>query len=59
MADYLGLKLRYMDSSDMGGSVYMSHVGHAAAAIAAGKCRVALITLGGRPRTTSLRAPGG
>ena len=58
MADYLGLKLRYMDSSDMGGSVYMSHVGHAAAAIAAGKCRVALITLGGRPRTTSLRAPG-
>jgi acetyl-CoA C-acetyltransferase len=58
MADYLGLNLRYMDSSDMGGSVYLSHVGHAAAAIAAGKCRVALITLGGRPRTTKLRAPG-
>jgi acetyl-CoA C-acetyltransferase len=58
MADYLGLTLRYMDSSDMGGSVYLSHVGHAAAAIAAGKCRVALITLGGRPLTTSLRAPG-
>jgi len=58
MADYLGLNLRHMDSTDMGGSVYMSHVGHAAAAIAAGKCRVALITLGGRPRTTSLRAPG-
>lgn len=58
MADYLGLDLRYMDSSDMGGSVYLSHVGHAAAAIAAGKCSIALITLGGRPRTTSLRAPG-
>jgi acetyl-CoA C-acetyltransferase len=58
MADYLGLRLRYMDSSDMGGSVYLSHVGHAAAAIAAGKCSVALVTLGGRPRTTSLRAPG-
>jgi acetyl-CoA C-acetyltransferase len=58
MADYLGLNVRYMDSSDMGGSVYLSHIGHAAAAIAAGKCRVALITLGGRPRTTSLRAPG-
>jgi acetyl-CoA C-acetyltransferase len=42
----------------MGGSVYLSHVGHAAAAIATGKCRVALVTLGGRPRTTSLRAPG-
>jgi acetyl-CoA C-acetyltransferase len=58
MADYLGLTVRYLDSSDMGGSVYMSHVGHAAAAIAQGKCSVALITLGGRPRTTSLRAPG-
>jgi acetyl-CoA C-acetyltransferase len=58
MADYLGLNVRYMDSSDMGGSVYLSHVGHAAAAIATGKCNVALITLGGRPRTTSLRAPG-
>ncbi|GAA0612543.1 thiolase domain-containing protein [Sporichthya brevicatena] len=58
MADYLGLRVRYMDSSDMGGSVYLSHVGHAAAAIAAGKCNVALVTLGGRPRTTKLRAPG-
>lgn len=58
MADYMGLNVRYMDSSDMGGSVYLSHVGHAAAAIAAGKCSVALITLGGRPRTTALRAPG-
>ncbi|MEV8546467.1 thiolase domain-containing protein [Streptomyces sp. NPDC051572] len=58
MADYLGLNVRYMDSSDMGGSVYLSHVGHAAAAIAVGKCDVALVTLGGRPRTTSLRAPG-
>jgi acetyl-CoA C-acetyltransferase len=58
MADYMGLNLRYMDSSDMGGSVYLSHVGHAAAAIATGKCRVALVTLGGRPRTTKLRAPG-
>ncbi|WP_250289444.1 thiolase domain-containing protein [Frankia sp. CiP1_Cm_nod1] len=58
MADYLGLSVRYMDSSDMGGSVYLSHVGHAAAAIATGKCSVALITLGGRPRTTALRAPG-
>jgi acetyl-CoA C-acetyltransferase len=58
MADYMGLNVRFMDSSDMGGSVYVSHVGHAAAAIAAGKCRVALVTLGGRPRTAALRAPG-
>lgn len=51
MADYLGLKkLSYLDSTEMGGSSYVAHVGHAAAAIAAGKCSVALITLAGRPR---------
>jgi acetyl-CoA C-acetyltransferase len=51
MADYLGLKkLSYLDSTEMGGSSYVSHVGHAAAAIATGKCKVALITLAGRPR---------
>jgi acetyl-CoA C-acetyltransferase len=52
MADYLGLKrLRYLDSTETGGSSYLVHVGHAAAAIAAGKCRVALITLAGLPRS--------
>src|SRR3954468_6857360 len=51
MADYFGLKkLSYLDSTEMGGSSYVAHVGHAAAAIAAGKCSVALITLAGRPR---------
>jgi acetyl-CoA C-acetyltransferase len=51
MAEYLGLKgVSYLDSTELGGSSYVAHVGHAAAAIAAGKCRVALITLGGRPR---------
>jgi len=52
MADYLGLnRLRYMDSTETGGSSYLVHVGHAAAAIAEGKCRVALITLAGLPRS--------
>ena len=51
MAEYLGLtQLSYLDSSDMGGASYVSQVGHAASAIAAGKCSVALITLAGRPR---------
>jgi acetyl-CoA C-acetyltransferase len=50
MVDYLGLKVRHMDATDTGGSSYILHVGHAAEAIAAGKCRVALITLAGRPR---------
>ena len=51
MVDYLGLKVRHVDSTDTGGSAYLVQVSHAAQAIAAGKCNVALITLAGRPRT--------
>lgn len=51
MADYIGVKPRHIDSTDTGGSSYIVHVGHAAQAIAAGKCDVALITLAGRPRS--------
>jgi acetyl-CoA C-acetyltransferase len=51
MADYLGLDLSYTDSTDVGGSSYISHVGHAVSAIRDGKCDVALITLAGRPRS--------
>jgi acetyl-CoA C-acetyltransferase len=54
MVDYLGLKVRHVDSTDTGGSSYVVHVGHAAEAIAAGKCRVALVTLGGRPRAEGM-----
>ncbi len=57
MADYLGLRVRHIDSTETGGSSYLAHVGHAAAAIAAGKCHVALISLAGNPRTGGT-APG-
>src|SRR6202795_3213800 len=57
MADYMGLKLRHLDSTETGGSSYVIHVAHAADAIAAGKCSVALITLAGRPRGEGM-APG-
>jgi acetyl-CoA C-acetyltransferase len=51
MIDYMGLKsVRHMDSTETGGSSYILHVNHAAQAIAEGKCKVALITLAGRPR---------
>jgi len=53
MVDYLGLKVRHVDSTDVGGSSYLLHVSHAAQAIAAGKCDVALVTLAGRPRSES------
>ena len=55
MVDYIGLKLRHIDSTDTGGSSYLLQVGHAAEAIAAGKCNVALITLAGRPRARAWR----
>ena len=51
MADYMGLTLRHLDSTDLGGCSYIAHVAHAAEAIAAGRCSVALITLAGRPRS--------
>ena len=51
LCDYLGLRVRHVDSTDTGGSAPLLHVAHAAQAIAAGKCRVALITLAGVPRS--------
>jgi acetyl-CoA C-acetyltransferase len=54
MADYMGLKLRHIDTTETGGSSYVIHVGHAAEAIASGKCSVALITLAGRPRAEGM-----
>jgi hypothetical protein len=36
MANYMGLRLKHMDSTDSGGSSYLVHVGHACEAIAAG-----------------------
>jgi acetyl-CoA C-acetyltransferase len=52
MAEYMGLNLRHVDSTETGGSSYLVHVTHAAEAIAAGHCKVALVTLAGRPRAT-------
>jgi len=55
LANYLNLnKLRHVDSTDMGGCSYLVHVAHAAEAIAAGKCNVALITMAGRPNSEGL-----
>ncbi|MFT5530957.1 MAG: acetyl-CoA C-acetyltransferase [Candidatus Poriferisodalaceae bacterium] len=58
MADYLGLECTTVDDTETGGSSYLVHVQHAAAAIAAGQVNVALITLAGKPRTGGA-APGG
>ncbi len=46
MAEHLNLQPRYLDSTSIGGSSFVAHVTHAAAAITAGLCEVALITYG-------------
>jgi len=51
MIEYLNLRPRHVDSTDIGGASYLALVNHAAQAIALGKCNVALITLAGRPRS--------
>lgn len=54
MADYLGLtNLTYIDGTAVGGSSPVYHIGHAAAAIAMGKCSIALVSLANRPRSES------
>ena len=55
MVEYIGLRnLRHLAATDVGGSSYVLHIGHAAAAIAMGKCNVALVTLAGRPRSEGM-----
>lgn len=57
MLEYLGLNVSYTDSTDIGGSSPIAHVGHAMRAIRQGKCNIALITSAGRPRAEA-QAPG-
>ena len=46
LAGHLNLRPSYVDSQAIGGSSFVSHCLHAAAAIDAGQCRVALVTYG-------------
>src|SRR5258706_9305278 len=49
MADYMGLKLKHMDSTETGGASYILPSGPPPQAVAAGKCQVVLITPARRP----------
>lgn len=49
--DYLGLNPAYVDGTSVGGASFLFHVRHAAAAIAEGRCRVALVTYGSTARS--------
>jgi acetyl-CoA acetyltransferase len=45
-AEYLGIRPRYADGTQIGGCSFLAHVQHAMAAIDAGICEVALVTHG-------------
>jgi acetyl-CoA C-acetyltransferase len=62
--DYLNLHPRYVDGTTIGGASFVAHVHHATAAIAQGRCRVALITYGSTARSQGIAVgtrgrPGG
>jgi acetyl-CoA C-acetyltransferase len=54
IVDYLNLNPCYLDGTTIGGSSFVAHVNHAAAAIAHGRCRVALITYGSTSRSSGI-----
>jgi acetyl-CoA acetyltransferase len=56
LAEYLGLNPAYLDSTIVGGSSFEYHVAHAAAAIDAGLCNVAVIAYGSTQRSLGRRA---
>lgn len=51
LAEYLGVSPKVMDDTNIGGSVYVSQLQHAAMAIQAGVCNVALIAMGSNTRS--------
>jgi acetyl-CoA acetyltransferase len=59
LSEYLGIMPRFVDSTNIGGSAFESHVGHAAMAIERGACEVALITYGSTQKSDRSRTLGG
>ncbi len=55
--EYLGIQPGFTDNTSVGGSSFVIHVAHAAAAIRAGYCDVALITHGQAGRSARAPAP--
>jgi acetyl-CoA acetyltransferase len=50
--EYLGIRPRYSDATNMGGSSFVSHLLHAATAIDAGLCEVALVIYASTQRSS-------
>jgi acetyl-CoA acetyltransferase len=55
LSEYLGISPSYIDTTILGGSSFMFHVGHALAAIQLGLCQVAVIAYGSTQRSVGRR----
>lgn len=55
LAEYLGIRPAYTDTTNIGGSSFEAHLGHAVAGIEAGLFEVALITYGSTQRSDRSR----
>jgi acetyl-CoA acetyltransferase len=55
LGEYLGIQPRYSDSTDLGGASFEAFVQHALAAVATGRCEVALIAYASRQRSKRSR----
>jgi acetyl-CoA acetyltransferase len=51
LAEYLGIRPRYVDGTNVGGASWELYVHHAIGAVAAGRCEVALLTYGSTARS--------
>ncbi len=58
LAEYLGINPSFSDGTTVGGASFEFHLGHAAAAIRAGLCNVALILYGSTQRSRRERSLG-
>ncbi|MEU7004918.1 acetyl-CoA acetyltransferase [Nonomuraea sp. NPDC046570] len=59
VGEYLGIRPRYTDGTMVGGSSFVSHLHHAALALDAGACDVALIVYGSALRSEFGKLPAG
>jgi len=57
LAEYLGIQPKYTDGTNIGGSSFEAHIGHAVAGIQAGLFDVALITYGSTQKSSRSRNP--
>lgn len=56
MAEYLGIQPRFSEGTNIGGASFEAHVAHAAMALEAGYCEVALICYGSTQRSERSRS---